>query len=100
MHAQPCHNRLRLIGNHQQNRAYRECQQCDQDDGGEGGDGRSGFGVVVEECLEGFYEACNVCEGCEGAQEGDGEYLQKGWLWLIRDGIGGRGGSDDLPKRG
>lgn len=67
MHAQPRDNHLRLVGNHQQNRAYRQCEQCDQDDGGEGGEGGSGFGVVGEECLEGFYEACNVCEGCEGA---------------------------------
>lgn len=77
MHAQPRHNRLRLVGNHQQNRAYCQCEQCDQDDGGEGGDGRSGVWVVGQECLEGFYEACNVCEGCEGAEEGDGEYLKK-----------------------
>lgn len=67
MHAQPRHNRLRLVGNHQQNRAYGQCEQSDQDDGGEGSEGRSGFGVVGQECLEGFYEACNVCEGCEGA---------------------------------
>lgn len=77
MYAQPRHNRLRLVCNHQQNRAYRQREQCDQDDGGEGGERRSGFGVVGQECLKGFYEACNVCEGCEGAQEGDGEYLKR-----------------------